>query len=282
MQGDMVALRTVDLRTLRPDEVEACLGRCREVMTVMEDEVENRIHQDYGYDFPYIYSLLSLFYPQLADWDYLTRFLANPMVTDSRKREACKALAACQDRIEPRPRLQLKRSLEQLLQGERQRAAEPLLILWQKESGGAALEELFLEIADPATEVWAKALAEMIGGDSNARCDAADFMSRHSGYETSLLILLKDSDKDVAAYAAKGIARKVNEDPDLPTAYRAALLKALKDQDEKTTRSVLAGLFASGTVSAQARPLLEALTEHPSKLIREASQQALRAQNAQQ
>ncbi len=181
LQANMFALESVDLAALEPDEVEAYLVRCREVMSYMEDEVANRIHQGYGHDFPRVYALLALLRPQQTDWGYLIGFLANPVVTDSRKREACKALSAHRKQIEPQSQTLLAQSLEQLLQGERQRAAEPLLALWE-EPGGAALEELFLELVDPATDLWDRTLTEMIDGNSTARCDAADFMGRHSGY----------------------------------------------------------------------------------------------------
>jgi Domain of unknown function (DUF4365) len=218
-------------------------------------------------------AIIGAYFPDVAPWDALLRYLGDARVPSEHKRTACLALAQHADRLPEPVRSALRELLPQLME------TVPAGGLFGSPFGGAAFV-LAVAVAVGALDdqTLTSGLVALLTGSRQQRNDAATLIRRLGRREltAALVALLSDPYPDVRAEAARALATRVaNPDTGIDPLAIAGLQRALADPGALVSLAIAAVVDAAEAPSDQARELITPLLGHPSALVREAAASAL-------
>jgi hypothetical protein len=219
----------------------------------------------------YRLAILGAYFPDVAPWDALLRYLGEARVPSEHKRRACLALATHADRLPDSVRSDLRELLPRLT------GTAPARGLFGSPLGGAAVI-LAAAVGTLDDQTLTKGIAALLTGSRQQRRDAATLISRLGRREltAALVTLVSNPYPDVRAEAAGVLAMRVAS-PDLgidPLAT-AGLQRALADPGALVSLATADGVAAAEAPSDEARELVAPLLGHPSARVREATASAL-------
>jgi hypothetical protein len=216
-------------------------------------------------------AILGAYFPDVAPWDVLLRYLADTHVPSEHKRKACEALAAHADRHPGSLRSDLRGLLPQLT------GTVPADKLFGSPLGGAAFI-LAAAVGALDDQALTSGLAALLTGSRQQRHDAATLISHLGRHEhtAALVTLVGDPYPGVRAEAARALTTRVaSPDTGIDPLAIAGLQRALADPGALVSLAIAAVVDAAETPSDQARELITPLLGHPSALVREAAASAL-------
>jgi hypothetical protein len=216
-------------------------------------------------------AVLAVYFPDVAPWDALLRYLGHARLPSERKRIACLALAQHADRLPEPIRSALRELIPQL------KATVPALNVLGEPFGGAGMI-LAAAVGALDDQTLTGGLPGLLAGSPPERRDAAALIGRLGRPEltAALVALLGDPHPEVRAEAACALAMRVaSTDTGTDPLAIAGLQRALTDPGAQTPLAIAAGLPALGTPSDQARELIRSLLDHSSALVRETAARAV-------
>jgi hypothetical protein len=209
-------------------------------------------------------AVLGVYFPGVAPWDALLRYLGHARLPSERKRGACLTLARHADRLPGPVRSALRELIPQL------KVTVPDLNLLGEPFGGAGM---ILAVAVGALDgqTLTDGLPGLLAGSPPERRDAAALIGRlgRPEFTAALVALLGDPYPEVRAEAACALAIRVaSADTATDPLAIAGLQRALTDPGAQMPLAIADGLPALGTPRDQARELITPLLDHPSALVR--------------
>jgi hypothetical protein len=266
--GDNDALAALgDVRRLSAEVAGRLMAQDAELLDVIIAEAQSGVHAVRARDPAARLALLGSYFPEVAPWDALLRYLGDARVPGDRKRKACLALAQHADQLPEPVRLLLRELIPRLAP-----SSSPL-DLFGLPLGGAAMV-LAAAVGALGNQDLASGVAGLLTGSRQERRDAAALVGRFGQLEFTgaLVALLSDPYPDVRAEAASALAIGVaNPDTGADPVAIAGLQRALADPGARTPLAIAAAVPALGAPSDQAAELIVPLLGHPSALVRKAA-----------
>ncbi|MFF0911849.1 DUF4365 domain-containing protein [Microbacterium enclense] len=267
LRGDLTALSGAnDVTMISDDEAVVLLAECRAVFDQYK-QPSNGVAMG-GQDYYRLSTVLALKGPEATRdqaWDVTIEALMEPVDVPERKHNALRIVARSTNAVPARHSAALESAARRL------RAAPPSQ--YADSRMGLApirpvLDELLLEL-NPRAADWNALLATLLAGDSASRRSASNVLARRAGYETTLLALTHDSDRDVAVQAVRGLAQRVAMDADLPASYLQGLLRLAEEAGEAIPFAMIGGLSEANDLNERAKELLAALVNHVSPAVKD-------------
>jgi hypothetical protein len=216
-------------------------------------------------------AVLGAYFPDVALWDSLLRYLGEARVPSEHKRRACLALATHADRLPESVRSDLRGLLSRLT------GTVPAGGLFGSPLGGAAVI-LAAAVGTLDDQTLTKGIAVLLTGSRQQRRDAARLICRLGRREltAALVTLVSDPYPDVRAEAACVLAMRVaSPDTGIDPLAIAGLQRALADPGALVSLAIADGVAAAEAPSDEARELVAPLLGHLSARVREATASAL-------
>jgi HEAT repeats len=267
------------LAALGPDHVheldaqvaEQLMAQDAELLDVTIAELQQGAHAIRSRDPAERLAVLGVYFPDVAPWDVLLRYLGHARLPSERKRIACLALARHADRLPEPVRSALRELIPQL------KATVPALNALGEPFGGAGMI-LAAAVGALDDQALTGGLPGLLSGSPPERRDAAALIGRlgRPEFTAALVALLGDPHPEVRGEAACALAMRVGSmDTGTDPLATAGLQRALTDPGARTPLAIADGLPALGTPSDQARELIRPLLDHPSALVRETAARAV-------
>jgi len=267
------------LAALGPDHVheldaqvaERLMAKDAELLEVTIAELQQGAHAIRSRDPAERLAVLGVYFPDVAPWDVLLRYLGHARLPSERKRIACLALARHADRLPEPVRSALRELIPQL------KATVPALNALGEPFGGAGMI-LAAAVGALDDQALTGGLPGLLSGSPPERRDAAALIGRlgRPEFTAALVALFGDPHPEVRGEAACALAMRVGSmDTGSDPLATAGLQRALTDPGARTPLAIGDGLPALGTPSDQARELIRPLLDHPSALVRETAARAV-------
>lgn len=219
----------------------------------------------------YRLAILGAYFPDVAPWDALLRYLGEARMPSQHKRRACLTLATHADRLPDSVRSDLRELLPRLT------GTDPAGGLFGSPLGGVVVI-LAAAVGTLDDQTLTKGIAALLTGSRQQRRDAATLISRLGRREltAALVTLVSDPYPDVRAEAACVLAMRVaSPDPSIDPLAVAGLQRALADPGALVSLAIADGVAAAEAPSDEARELVAPLLGHPSARVRQATASAL-------
>lgn len=222
-------------------------------------------------------ALINRWHPHQARWESLLRFLEDPEVMTRDKQAALQCLLTSDDidDIDEHVRDRLTGIAHAVLAEESNAYDHPFFP--RREVRGTAA---FILSRDSSESKMLTTLTNLVGGTTDQRRWAAQLATYRAAATRgrpasaailgALLVLVHDKDPHVRARAAAGLAKMIATEPEHP-AINAALEIAIADPGVRVPLTIAHHLAKANTRCQAAQRLLDILTAHQFKQVRDAS-----------
>jgi hypothetical protein len=269
-KGSLSALGTLgDVRRVDPDVVKKQVSDLTEIVLKRISDAAAGAYGFGGHDEGRALALLSMWHPELANWEPLLMLLKDPRVAPSNKQGVLIVLASnvAQLPAEVRP------DLEDLVKSTPEAAAFPIDLLMGA-SGDLLGPFTDLAVALGVLDEGAVAnrMLDLLSGDPDRRQWAARVAHRlnRPDYTSVLVTLIHDTDPSVRAVAATGLCSLVAAGTGGPIVLEA-LRRTLSDPGLRVPLSVASALRGISKRSEAANDVLNTLQQHASAVVRMAA-----------
>jgi tetratricopeptide (TPR) repeat protein len=265
LRGEASAVMSLELITdLSPDEAVALVLTCVVVMEKFRKQRNG--FSVYNLDHVQLCTQLALNFPNCGAWEPLIDYICDPEALAGPKRKACKMLAEATSKVSQLNRDRLIDALPIVIKAVKSNPidqfADPI---------GGALDELLLELIDPAEDTGS-IVGKLLSGDEMSRFDLADYYSRRTGSEQILLSMTRDASYRVSHRAMLALARCISTNPAPASIFVKALGQMAAVDGESNALHILGGLEAA-TPQGVVLELVLALRSHPSSRVRARAQE---------
>lgn len=217
-----------------------------------------------GPDYGNALVLLNSWHPKVADWEPIEEMLTEPSSHPDHIAGAVEAIGQLRDHIPAEVLVQLKPQLASLT---KRRPVQEYVALFSSRTNIRAIASLAIARCFPE-EVTSAFLRELLGGDADMREAAVHvIIAREDPSQFSVVFMLAhDSDLEVRASAAEGLARWVSQGI-APSESLEVLREVLRSPGTALGKQVSRQIM--GAPGGEARDLLlSMLDSHPSALVR--------------
>lgn len=213
-------------------------------------------------------AVVAIVFPDLDGWATLIAFFGDPAVAAYRKREAALLIARNAHVVPAEVRPGLSDAV--IMAREQPRNSSPSLG-FEPDVGGA-LDSLYMALLEASDSRRDTTLLSLLLGTTEERRDAVLYLAHSEGTELQLVQLIKDTDHEVAATAAVGLARTARRSPD-PNPDIVKLLTDFASENSTLGHPIAVGLSGQGPLHPELRPIVEALQLHTSVRVRQLAEE---------
>jgi len=262
-RGDFRALADIPLSDLQDEEMQALVAKAAEMLVSFR--APHASYPTYYIDAARFLAEVAIERDHVGAWELLLNFLLDETAYVTAKRKALNYLSEKADKIPEDDRLNLLAALQQIAS----RPLDPLEMMGGLIPDiGGAVYELVLELLPFESPLRALTLARLLTGTEQERFDAVNYMSRHSGYELTLVALTSDENFRVAHRSILGLARRIAEDAAIEPLFVDILVSFLKSDEEASAKYIIGGLRASDDANTNSARLVAELRAHASAEVR--------------
>jgi hypothetical protein len=269
--GDLHALAAMgDVTVLDESAAGTLAGKFVAMLTQSIQDAARGTYGFGGFDAGHGLALFNVWFPRIADWDTLIRFLEDPHVAAEHKRGACSVLVALEDRLPDETRARLAAAADAVRRSQPRRGDEGI--------GGLGVS-LAVAVGSITGSTAEAEVAQLVLGRRKERSDAAALLGLGwcEPLRPLLTTLIGDVDFEVRGAAAYTIGRLAASEP------KDALMITLAERVAKDGGVVMPLALVNGVTAAgrapdgQLRDLVRYLEPHPAATVRAAARKLVTA-----